>query len=74
MDPSADILRRRHVLREWGFGDCQCKRCLQEAAELPTEEAQPASTENGKGTSFADDTRINKADLERELREGFGLS
>ncbi|KAI6126309.1 hypothetical protein EDD16DRAFT_313552 [Pisolithus croceorrhizus] len=57
-DPSCDFRTRRRRLAEWGFGPCQCGRCLAEEEE--------ARATGGGGDAEAD----NLAD---QLRTGLGL-
>ena len=33
VNPEMDVTERRNALMEWGFGQCQCKRCIEEGAE-----------------------------------------
>jgi hypothetical protein len=57
VDPVLGVKERRQELRQWGFGDCDCARCVKE------EEAFKAVSE-AIGTM---------SDLERELKAGLGL-
>ncbi|KAG6866311.1 hypothetical protein C0991_005778 [Blastosporella zonata] len=38
VNPELDVRRRRQELQAWGFGDCTCVRCLQEAKHIKPEE------------------------------------
>ncbi|KAF8574536.1 SET domain-containing protein [Ramaria rubella] len=72
VDPTAGVRERRRQLREWGFGECGCDRCVNEAAELAPEGTDHnRRDEKVEGTSAANG--LDRMDLERELREGFGL-
>lgn len=68
MDPSPQggVQRRRRELREWGFGRCDCERCLQEEKELK-EDKEHEGGEDEKGDVDGVD------DLERELKAGLGI-
>lgn len=59
-DPSRNFRERRRRLAEWGFGLCQCERCLAEEEE---------ARENG-GAGGEDAEAANLAD---QLRAGLGL-
>ncbi|KAF8064044.1 hypothetical protein FPV67DRAFT_1782409 [Lyophyllum atratum] len=37
VNPELDVRRRRQELQAWGFGECMCVRCLQEAKYLKPE-------------------------------------
>ncbi|KAF5376059.1 hypothetical protein D9615_007697 [Tricholomella constricta] len=39
VNPELDVRRRRRELQAWGFGECNCIRCLQEAKHMKPEEA-----------------------------------
>ena len=60
VNPEASVKERRNGLLEWGFGECRCKRCMEEAKRLKS---------NGVETTAVgvDD------DLERELKAGLGV-
>ena len=34
VNPAGSVQVRRKELKEWGFGECNCERCVQEAAQL----------------------------------------
>jgi len=72
VDPNLGVRDRRRQLREWGFGDCRCTRCIKEAADLPQEDAKPVN-DDGKANYGSTEPRVDPADLERELKEGFGF-
>ncbi|KAI6118164.1 hypothetical protein F5141DRAFT_604744 [Pisolithus sp. B1] len=57
-DPSCDFRTRRRRLAEWGFGPCQCGRCL-------------AEEEEARGAGSGGDTEANN--LADQLRAGLGL-
>jgi hypothetical protein len=43
VDPALDVKTRRRELREWGWGECMCQRCVEEAAKQSNgEEAKAA--------------------------------
>ncbi|KAK0465228.1 SET domain-containing protein [Desarmillaria tabescens] len=64
VDPSLGVSQRRRALREWGFGDCTCSRCTEEAAAVAEDDSQEK-----KG----DENSLDMKDLEHELKEGLGL-
>lgn len=35
VDPSSDVWTRRRKLKDWGFGVCNCERCVEEAKNAP---------------------------------------
>lgn len=57
VDPTLGVRNRRLQLGAWGFGVCECERCIEEEKELG---------ETSKPSSDADD-------LERELKAGLGV-
>jgi len=58
VDPDAGVKERRRALLEWGFGDCRCKRCVEEAKHIKSTEATNSGAHE---------------DLERELKAGLGV-
>lgn len=61
VNPEAGVNERRKGLLEWGFGECRCKRCVDEAKRAKASdraEAPPIVMDN---------------DLERELKAGLGV-
>jgi hypothetical protein len=64
VDPFLGIRERRSQLVAWGFGQCDCERCVKE---------------NGEGKSREDEgegeikERSDMDDLERELKAGLGV-
>ncbi|KAG6888562.1 hypothetical protein C0992_008191 [Termitomyces sp. T32_za158] len=38
VNPEMDVRRRRRELQAWGFGECSCVRCLQEAKHMKPED------------------------------------
>ncbi|KAG5715510.1 hypothetical protein E4T56_gene4940 [Termitomyces sp. T112] len=38
VNPEMDVRRRRRELQAWGFGECNCVRCLQEAKHMKPED------------------------------------
>lgn len=59
VNPQMGLEQRRQNLLEWGFGVCQCPRCL-------AEEQDPERQAANAGTS-------SEHDLERELKAGLGV-
>jgi hypothetical protein len=59
VNPEAGVKERRKGLLEWGFGECRCKRCI--------EEAKHVKSDDGAGAMETND------DLERELKAGLGV-
>lgn len=57
VNPNLPVQERRRQLLEWGFGECNCERCV-------AEEQDASSTR-------ASDERLD--DLERELKAGLGV-
>lgn len=64
-DPEMDVKARRAKLEGWGFGMCQCRRCVEEAKTYKTSRAFETDTERGKG--------FEMDDLENELKAGLGV-
>ena len=58
VNPDLGLRERRQELRAWGFGICQCTRCIEEGKER-----EGAGLE-GSGID----------DLEQELKAGLGLA
>lgn len=59
VDPSLDVKQREKLLYEWGFGLCDCKRCVEERKTY----VAPAKPEGGAPV----------VDLEKELKESLGV-
>jgi len=60
VDPSMDVKQREKNLGEWGFGACDCKRCIEERKTYkppPVDGEMPAVHE----------------DLENELKASLGV-
>jgi len=57
VDPTEGVRKRRRELKEWGFGECQCERCIEESKTL----------DESKGKEET------KEDLEDELRGFLGV-
>ncbi|KII90144.1 hypothetical protein PLICRDRAFT_581341 [Plicaturopsis crispa FD-325 SS-3] len=57
VDPGQSLKERRHALRAWGFGTCQCARCVDEEKAIKS--------------SGTDALEID--DLEKELRASLGV-
>jgi hypothetical protein len=68
VDPNLDVLARRRELRAWGFGDCDCSRCVEEmnTVKEKEKETEQQSGENGE-------MKVDKAELEDELRGFLGI-
>ena len=62
VNPKMGVKARRKELVEWGFGECRCKRCLEEAKNAKNEK------EDGEIGAGAWD-----GDLEKELKAGLGV-
>ena len=60
VDPSLGVRERRSQLGAWGFGQCDCERCLQEEKE----------EKSGGGEV---ERRSDMDELERELKAGLGV-
>jgi hypothetical protein len=58
VNPGANVRERRQSLLEWGFGECNCTRCVEEGK----------SSNSGEMPAVAIDN-----DLERELKAGLGI-
>ncbi|KAF8549830.1 SET domain-containing protein [Imleria badia] len=58
VDPQGDYKERHRRLLEWGFGPCQCERCL-----IEEREARASGTDIGEADELAD-----------QLRAGLGLA
>lgn len=63
VNPEAGVRQRRRELLEWGFGECRCQRCLDEAKGL----VKGGQEENQAVGLGAD------GDLERELKASLGV-
>ena len=61
VNPEMGVKARRKELMEWGFGECRCKRCVEEAKNVKNEREDGVSALGSDG------------DLERELKAGFGV-
>lgn len=61
VDPEMGLRSRRAGLLMWGFGQCQCERCVREEAE----EAANGGEQNEKKDAMVE--------LEKELKAGLGL-
>lgn len=60
VNPESGVKWRRTELEAWGFGTCQCARCVEEAKHLKEE---PQNDKDG----------FEMKDLEKELKAGFGM-
>ena len=67
VDPSLGVRERRSQLVAWGFGQCECERCVEEEKE-----GEEKSRE-GEGEGETKEERSNMDDLERELKAGLGV-
>ena len=64
VNPELGVRARRAQLLEWGFGDCRCTKCVEEAKKAKAK----GDEENGiEGSAPPYD------DLERELKAGLGV-
>jgi hypothetical protein len=61
VNPEAPVTERRKGLLEWGFGECRCKRCVEEAKHVKSSNEVETSAMEVDG------------DLERELKAGLGV-
>ena len=64
VDPSLAVRERRSQLVAWGFGQCDCERCVEEGREEKSYE------DEGEGETTE---RSDMDDLERELKAGLGV-
>lgn len=62
VNPEAGVKERRSRLLDWGFGECRCKRCVEEAKTAKVVEGEV------EATGLEAD-----GDLERELKAGLGV-
>lgn len=62
VNPTNDVRQRRRELKEWGFGECHCPRCMEEAKGIPTSE------NSGEAADVMDPD-----ELENELRGFLGV-
>lgn len=46
VDPTGDVWTRRRALKEWGFGICNCNKCLEEEKTAPPEGEQKVQLED----------------------------
>lgn len=65
VDPSLPVAQRRQRLLEWGFGPCECARCVREVEET-AEKGLGDEDARGEGAGVM-------ADLEAELKAGLGV-
>ncbi|KAK7045435.1 hypothetical protein VNI00_007688 [Paramarasmius palmivorus] len=67
VNPNNGVIARRKELQEWGFGQCNCERCVKEAKALPKEEKNDeVAKADGAGA-------LDMSDLEKELKAGLGV-
>lgn len=70
VDPKADVKVRRNKLKEWNFGECRCKRCVEE------DKRQQKRTGGENAGDGAEGNGVEGQDLdglEEELRDVLGL-
>ena len=65
VDPSLGVRERRSQLVAWGFGQCDCERCVEEESEGKNCE------DEGEGETKERSSDMD--DLERELKAGLGV-
>lgn len=63
VDPSLGVRERRSQLVAWGFGQCECERCVEE---------EKRSEDEGEGEGETKE-QSDMDDLERELKAGLGV-
>ena len=63
VDPSLGVRERGSQLGAWGFGECDCERCVEER-KVSSGAAAAATAATGQGDDL---------DLERELKAGLGV-
>ncbi|KAJ3824482.1 hypothetical protein EV361DRAFT_928852 [Lentinula raphanica] len=68
VNPTLSVEQRRDELEQWGFGRCECPRCVKEERE----ELEAKSHIVGEGGD-EDLLKFSQADLERELKIGLGV-
>ncbi|KAJ3742873.1 hypothetical protein DFH05DRAFT_1498352 [Lentinula detonsa] len=68
VNPTMSVEQRRDELEQWGFGRCECARCVKEERE----ELEAKSHIVGEGGD-EDLFKFSQADLERELKIGLGV-
>jgi hypothetical protein len=66
VDPSLGVRERRSQLVAWGFGQCDCERCVEEERE-----GKSSCEEESKAGEIKE--RSDMDDLERELKAGLGV-
>ena len=64
VDPSLGVRERRSQLVAWGFGQCDCERCIEQGKE------EKSCEDEGKGETKG---QSDMDDLERELKAGLGV-
>jgi hypothetical protein len=64
VNPEAGVKERRSQLLDWGFGECRCKQCVEEAKNVKVVEGEAEAEATGLGAD---------GDLERELKAGLGV-
>jgi hypothetical protein len=65
VDPSLGVRERRSQLVAWGFGQCDCERCVEEERE-----GKSSCEDEGDGEIKE---RSDMDDLESELKAGLGI-
>lgn len=65
VDPTLGVRERRSQLVAWGFGQCDCERCVEE-------EGREEKGGGGEGEGEIKE-RSDMDDLERELKAGLGV-
>jgi hypothetical protein len=66
VDPSLGVRERRSQLVAWGFGQCDCERCVEE------ERGGKSREDEGEGKGEIKE-RSDMDDLESELKAGLGV-
>ncbi len=64
VDPSLGVRERRSQLVAWGFGQCDCERCIKEKRDDKSGDVE------GDGEIIK---QSDMDDLERELKAGLGV-
>ena len=74
VNPNDPAWQRRRNLREWGFGTCECERCLkEEKTEVEGEVVGGGDAAAAAATAAAALGGGDLQDLEKELKERLGL-
>ncbi|KAL0952630.1 hypothetical protein HGRIS_006878 [Hohenbuehelia grisea] len=73
VDPSLNVRQRRAQLAAWGFGECRCKRCVEEARALESTAPKASKVDGAPAVPADPNAGMDMFDLEQELKAGLGV-